>query len=182
MSADLLDLLSELQSLDRIPRLGYAQRGVTEPESVAEHLFHVVFLVWALAPRVDGLDVARAVDLAMVHDLAEVRFGDLPRTAAHYLPDGAKASAEAAASRDLLAPLGEERAALFDEYQARETREARFVAVCDKLQLLIKAAVYERWNAGAVGEFLDRLDAFDDAGFVPIREVIEALRRRRAAS
>ena len=178
-SDDLLDLLDELQSLDRVPRLGYAQRGVREPESVAEHLFHVVFLVWALAPRVEGLDVGRAVDLALVHDLAEVRFGDLPRTAAHYLPAGAKASAEAAAFRDLAAPLGPDRAALLDEYQAGTSREARFVAVCDKLQLLVKASVYERWGAGDVGEFLGALDSFDDGGFAPVGELVESLRQRR---
>lgn len=177
---DFLDLLFELQALDRVPRLGYSLRGVPEPESVAEHTFHLVFLVWALAPRVEGLDASKAVELALVHDLAEVRFGDLPRTAAHYLPTGAKATAERAAFRDLLAPLGEERAGLLDEYQAQESPEARFVSVCDKLQLVVKALTYERWKAGDVAELTEALDTFDDGGFAPVRALVDALRQRRS--
>ncbi|MCG8458303.1 MAG: HD domain-containing protein, partial [Holophagales bacterium] len=152
-SAGLLRLLLELQGLDRLPRVGYSLRGVADPESVSEHLFHVTFLVWALGQREPGLDLLRALELALVHDLAEARFGDLPRTAAHYLPDGAKASAEARAVRELLAPIGREKATLLEEYQAGATAEARFVAVCDKLQLLLKARVYARWGTGDVADF-----------------------------
>ena len=178
-----LDLLLELQALDRVPRMGYALRGVPEPESVSEHVFHVVFLVWALGRDVPGLDRARAMELALVHDLAEVRFGDLPRPAAGYLPEGAKDAAESAALRDLLAPLGaDDEPELLAEYQARRTLEARFVTVCDKLQILIKASVYEEQGRGAVGEFFGALEGFDDGGFPPVAEIVEGLKKRRARS
>jgi len=176
---NLLDLLQELQALDRVPRAGYFLRGVAEPESVSEHSFHIVFLVWALAAEEPELDRLRAVEVAMVHDLAEVRTGDLPRTAARYLPDGAKASAEMAAARDLLAPLGDRATALFAEYQAGETPEARFVAACDKLQLLIKASVYEKWGARGLGDFWANLEGFGDGGFESIGRVLAELRARR---
>lgn len=176
-----LDLLLELQGLDRVPRMGYALRGVSEPESVSEHAFHVVFLVWSLGREVPQLDLLRAVELALVHDLAEVRFGDLPRPAGRYLPDGAKDAAELAAWQEMAAPLGEGAAELLVEYQARETLEARFVGICDKLQILIKASVYEAWGQGAVGEFLDALKTFDDDGFAPVGELVEELRQRRSA-
>lgn len=175
----LLDLLRELQSLDRVPRMGYNQRGVADPESVSEHAFHVVFLVWTLAREVPEVDTLRAVELALVHDLAEVRFGDLPRTAADYLPAGAKAQAELAAITDLLAPMAGHPAELLKEYQDRNTPEACLVSLCDKLQLLIKASVYEEWQTGAVTEFLDCLDQFDDGGFEPVRKIVTALRSRR---
>jgi len=55
----LLDSLLELQSLDRIPRTGYALRGVGRPESIAEHGFHLAVLVWALATRVPEVDLGR---------------------------------------------------------------------------------------------------------------------------
>ena len=45
----LLDTLLELQGLDRVPRTGYALRGVDNPESVSEHSWHVTFLAWTLA-------------------------------------------------------------------------------------------------------------------------------------
>ena len=140
---DLLDLLRELQTLDRVPRSGYSLRGVADPESVSEHTFHVTFLAWALADRERDLDRNRVLELALVHDLAEVRTGDLPRPAAAYLPEGAKATAEGAVARELLAPLDPSASELFDEYLSKGSREARFVSACDKLQLLIKASIYE---------------------------------------
>lgn len=170
-----LDVLLELQTLDRIPRAGYFLRGVPDCESVAEHSFHLVFLVWALGPRVEGLDVPRALELSLLHDLAEVRFGDLPRTAAHYLPEGAKKQAERAALADLLRPLGERGDHARAEYEAAETLEARFVQACDRLQLLLKVAVYERWGTGDLSEFWRRPDRFDDGGFEVVRETYEQL-------
>lgn len=175
----LLDLLVELQALDRVPRIGYSLRGIVEPESVSEHVFHLSFLVWSLGRRIDGLDLLRALELALLHDLAEVRFGDLPRTAAHYLPEGAKATAERRAMRDLLAPLGDDAGDLLKEYQAGDSLEARFVSVCDKLQLILKARVYEEWGSASLAEFRDSLETFDDGGFAPVRELADALRRRK---
>lgn len=168
----LLELLFELQALDRVPRSGYSLRGVAEPESVSEHSFHTAFLAWALAREEPALDRLKVVELALVHDLAEVRTGDLPRTAAGYLPAGAKARAELAAAQDLLAPLGARVAGLFAEYQAGETPEARFVAICDKLQLLVKASVYRRWGAKGMNEFFDNLEGLEDGGFAVIRRLI----------
>ena len=177
----LLDLVLELQSLDRLPRAGYVLRGVTDPESVTEHSWHVLFLVWALGRRVPGLDVTRAIEIALVHDLAEVRIGDLPRTAARYFPAGAKAAAESGAIGEILAPLAPEAEALHAEYHAAETLEARLVKACDKLQLMIKVAAYERWGAGGLGEFWDNPENFPDGGLAPVRELFEELLSRRRA-
>lgn len=177
----LLDLYFETQILDRIPRSGYVLRGVPEPESVTEHTWHVLFLVWTLGARTDGIDVNRAMEIALVHDLAELRIGDLPRTSSHYFPEGAKRAAEAAAMSDILAPLPERARRLFEEYQQGATPEARLVKACDKLQLMIKVAVYEKWGSGALAEFWDNPDNFPDGGFPAVREMFEELRARRNA-
>lgn len=175
----LLDVLLELQTLDRVPRLGYPLRGVQEGESVTEHSWHVLFLVWALAPEIPEVNAARAMEIALVHDLAELRIGDLPRTAARYFPDGAKQTAEAQAMAELLAPLPERSRELFAEYQAGTSPEARLVKACDKLQLMLKVKVYEGWGAGGLGEFWHNPDNFPDGGYEPIRELFQELRRRR---
>jgi putative hydrolase of HD superfamily len=175
----LLDLLKELQALDRVPRSGYSLRGVSEPESVSEHSFHTLFLAWALAGEEPDLDRLRVMEIALVHDLAEVRTGDLPRTAAHYLPEGAKAAAEMAVARDLLAPLDDRGPALLEEYQTRESAEARFVSTCDKLQLLIKARVYEDWGNGNTREFSRHLDDFADGGFGSVQRLVNEMKKTR---
>lgn len=178
----LLDLLLEVQTLDRIPRSGYVLRGVADPESVTEHTCHVLLLVWALGARIEGIDVHRAMEIALVHDLAELRIGDLPRTSSHYFPAGAKKEAEAAAMADVLAPMAERALPLYEEYQQGTTPEARLVKACDKLQLMLKVMVYERWGTGALSEFWDNPDNFPDGGFPAVRELFEALRERRRAS
>jgi putative hydrolases of HD superfamily len=177
----LLDLLMEAQMLDRIPRSGYVLRGVANPESVTEHSWHVLFLVWTLGPRVPGVDVGRAVEIALVHDLAELRIGDLPRTAGRYFPAGAKKEAEAAAMADVLAPLPARARELYAEYQEGASPEARLVKACDKLQLMLKVTVYERWGTGALAEFWDNPDNFPDLGIEAVAELFAELRRRRAA-
>jgi putative hydrolase of HD superfamily len=176
---DLLGLLLELQSLDRVPRSGYNLRGVSPPESVSEHLFHVAFMAWTLAAEESQLDRLRVVELALVHDLAEVRSGDLPRSIAHYLPPGAKKETEKAIASDLLAPLGAKGPELFAEYQAKTSPEARFVGACDRLQLLVKTQVYEEWGSRGLDEFWQHLEELVGSEFASIRQTARQLRHRR---
>lgn len=172
----LLELLLELQTLDRVPRMGYLLRGVSDPESITEHTWHVAFLVWALGPRVPGLDLLRALEIALVHDLAEVRTGDLPRVAKRYFAAGAQEAAEEEVIDELLGPLAGRAAELMAEYRAAETPEARLVKACDKLQLMVKVAAYERWGAGWLGEFWDNPENFPELGIDVVRELFEELR------
>ncbi len=176
----LLDLLLELQTLDRVPRMGYALRGVTDAESVTEHSWHLLFLVWTLAPEIPEIDTLRAMELAMVHDLAEVRTGDLPKTVAGFFPEGAKAAAETAILRQMFAPLPERAHQLHAEYAASQTTEAKLVKACDKLQLMIKILAYERWGCRGLSEFWGNPANFNDHGFKPVAALFDQLRARRA--
>ena len=82
---------------------------------------------------------------------------------------------------DVLAPLDERARRLYDEYQHGTTPEARLVKACDKLQLMLKVAVYERWGTGALAEFWDNPENFPDGGFPVVRDLFEELRQRRNA-
>ena len=176
----LLESLLELQHLDRVPRMGFVLRGVSEPESVSEHLWHVAVLVWTLGSRVEGLDLGRAVAMALVHDAGEVRLGDLPMTTGKYFQPGAKAEAEASAFAELMHPLGSAPAELLAELQARESVESRLVKDCDKLQLMLKVAHYERHGARGLEEFWQHSANFPSDEFEPVAELFEALRAWRA--
>lgn len=178
-NATLLDLLLELQTFDRIPRTGYFLRGISDCESIAEHSFHLAAMVWLLADREPELDRTLALELALVHDLAELRIGDLPRTAVDYFAPGAKHEAERRAADDILAPADPRVRALYSEYERRESREARFVRACDRLQLMLKASVYERWGHGGLAEFWDNPANFPADEFPTVRELFDQLRRWR---
>lgn len=177
----LLDLLLELETLDRLPRSGYALRGIADPESVAEHLGHLATLVWLLSLEEPDLDGARAVEIALVHDLPELRVGDLPRTASDYFATDVKHEAERRAAVDLLSPAHPRALERYLEYDAKQSREARFVGACDKLQLMLKASVYETWGHGGLAEFWDHPENFPSGEFASVRRIFEALRDRRAA-
>ena len=163
-----LAALLPLLALERLPRTGWLLAGVRAPESVAAHSLGTALVVLGLAPRVrPALDLEHAVALAVVHDVPEALLTDLPRCAAELLPPGAKAEAEGRAAERLLAPLAPEALALFHELAARATREARFVRLCDKLQLGLRWLGYLREGVRGLAEFRPGLVALDCAEFAP---------------
>ncbi|MDH3253759.1 MAG: HD domain-containing protein, partial [Acidobacteriota bacterium] len=158
-----------------------ALRGVNDPESVTEHSWHLAFLVWLLAPEVPGVDAGKAVEMALLHDLAEVRLGDLPLTASRYFAPGAKRRAESQAFSDLAAPLGPRAHRLFTQYQESSTPEARLVKACDKLQLMLKVVAYQTWGTGDLSEFWHRPENFPQLDIALVDDLVSELKRRFAS-
>ncbi len=140
MHAELERRLREACRLKHVTRAGWVRVGVDAPESVAAHSWGVSFLVLALCPA--GVDRERALAMAVVHDLAEVRTGDL--TPHDGVDKADKHARERAALEDLVAPLErrDELVALFCEYDEGASREARFVKACDKLDMALTAKLY----------------------------------------
>jgi len=167
-SAPLLPALLPLLALERLPRTGWLQAGVSPAESVAAHALGTALLALALGPRVrPALDVDRALALAVVHDAPEALLSDLPRSASALLPPGAKASAERRAAEQLLGPLSALAEARWTEFTAQESREARFARLCDRLQLGLRWIGYRREGARALAGFRSGLEALDCGEFPP---------------
>lgn len=139
MSA-LRDQLLEALQLKALPRSGWVRVGVEQPESVAAHSWGVAWLVLTLCPR--ELDRGRALAIAVVHDLAEVRTGDI--TPHDRVDPADKSAREAHAMQAMLAalPNGDELLALWRQYEDGSTAEGRFVKACDKLDMALQASVY----------------------------------------
>lgn len=152
-----LSLLLRANGLKTLPRTGWALRGVAAPESVAAHAHGTALVALALLELVDEpLDRARALAMAVLHDLPECVTGDWPVAAGRLLPPGAKAAAESAALASLLAgqPFAGVWRDLWREYDERRTPEARLVRDADRLDLLLQALVYERTTGHRdLGEF-----------------------------
>ncbi len=170
----LLPALLALQPLHDLPRTGWILRGISEPESVGDHVLSTAFLVLALAPRVEpALDLGRALSLALLHDVPEAMTGDLPRSASRLLPAGAKPAMEDAAAKELLTPLSPTALALWREYSAGGSREARFVRVCDRLQLGLRLVAYVRAGRRGLDEFRETVSRLDTSEF-PAAEALKA--------
>ena len=96
----MLSTLIELQRLKRLDRTGWTLRGLANgTESVAAHSFGVCVTVMLLADEMKGrgihVDTERALRMALLHDWAETRVGDMPRTATNYFGAEARNKAEA---------------------------------------------------------------------------------------
>lgn len=171
MAADhpMLDALLALEPLRDLPRTGWVLRGVRTPESIGDHVLSTCFLVLSAGPRVEPrLDVEHAIALALVHDVPEAAMGDWPRTAARLLPAGAKAQAEDRAARELLEPLSGPALLFWDEIRACVTREARFVKLCDRLQLGVELAALHRSGQRGLDDFRETVASLDCSEFPPL--------------
>ena len=184
----MLSTLLELQRLKRLDRTGWVLRGLAPgAESVAAHSYGVAFAAMLLADEVRArgvaVDVERVLRLALLHDVAEARTGDMPRTMALYYGAPARRAAERAAFDDMMRGLDERRStdysALHADYEERASVEARLVKAADVIDLLSQALVFERAGARDLEEFWEgaRERDFGLAGAAreAVGELIDAL-------
>lgn len=108
-------------------------------EDDAEHAWHMTLMCYLLREYAnEDFDLARAMVMTLTHDLVEVYAGDT------YAYDPARATAherEAAAADRLYALLPADQAAdlraIWDEFEAGETPEARFAHAMDNVQPML---------------------------------------------
>jgi putative hydrolase of HD superfamily len=165
-----LDALLESVQLKSLPRAGWVRAGVPSPESVAAHSWGVSWLVVALLP--DELDRARALTYAALHDLPEVRAGDI--TPHDGVEAEEKARREHAAMDALATSLGRpDLLATWERYEAQADAEARFVRQLDRLDMALQALAQHEDGAAGMAEFIASADRFiDDARLRPWMEQI----------
>jgi len=157
----MLDTLIELQRLKRLERTGWTLRGQPNgTESVAAHSFGVAVTAMLLADEIRArglsLNVERVLRLALIHDWAETRVGDMPRTATNYFGSEARKKAEGHAFADIIRGTGggeSAYASLHEDYEERQSAESRLVKAADIIDLLIEAYALERAGAKGLDEF-----------------------------
>lgn len=177
MTADaIIDLLTSIHPLDRVPRAGYLLRGVTEPESVAAHSFSVVLLVMLYTDAYPELfDKERALSMAVIHDLSESETMDIPMPAGDAAFKREKSMTEQRVIERLFTNFGAGYGRLHRDLLERGTPEARLVRALDKAQMMVKVLCYEAEGRGRLEEFWRNPGNFDDGGFSFIRELYEAV-------
>lgn len=127
-------------------RRGWVLRGVRAPESVAGHAWGTALLCLAFAEEA-GVDRERALAIATVHDLAEAEIGDIParaHPAERAVAADRKAQLEAEGLERLLDGSLAEVWALWREYDAGASPEARFVRDMNLLDMALQALLYEQ--------------------------------------
>jgi putative hydrolase of HD superfamily len=183
----MLSTLIELQRLKTLERTGWTLRGMPNgTESVAAHSFGVSVTAMLLADELKSrgvtLDLERVLKMALVHDWAEARIGDMPKTATDYFGTNARKSAETRAFIDIVNSTGSKKLeyeTIFQEYEDRNSVEARLVKAADVIDLLIQAYALEHAGARGLDEFWEVAEQVDfllsgEADAV-VREVLQAV-------
>ena len=141
----------ELGMLKRMPRSGWIQAGVQNPESVAGHSYRTAMIAWALA-KFRKADTDKVVKMALLHDIEEARTGDLNIVNKKYHLNGKKAKAYS----DVLinSPFAAEALALIAELGEQKTIEAKLVKEADRLELFAQAFEYAQAGVKGAEKFM----------------------------
>ena len=139
-----LEFLRAAERLKSTTRTGYTSAG--QQESVAEHTWRLCLMALVLRPAFPEIDFAKLVKICIIHDLGEAIHGDVSapeqaRRAAAGAIVG-KAEQERRDLLELLAPLPaavhDEITALWDEYEAADSPEAKLAKGLDKLETIMQ--------------------------------------------
>ncbi|KAL8609432.1 hypothetical protein ACOMHN_006619 [Nucella lapillus] len=150
------EYMTLIGKLKRVRRTGWVLRGVTEPESVSDHMYRVAMTA-VLAPP--PLNADKCVKMALVHDMAECIVGDL--TPHDNVSKEEKHRQEEEATRHMCSlmgePIGSQLYTLWQEYENQESQESKFVKDLDRLDMIVQAYEYEQQEQrpGFLQEFFD---------------------------
>lgn len=181
MPEPIISLLIELQRLKRLDRTGWILRGLPNgTESVAAHSFGVSITAMVLADRIRGegveIDVEKILRMSLLHDWAETRVGDMPRTASEYFGADVRKRAEKAAFEEIVDSADTSDhlyQKLHDDYEERSSLEARLVKAADVIDLLVEALALERAGARGLDEFWEVASDADFQLDSPARETVQ---------
>lgn len=131
----ILEIDKEKQVFRQTHLSGHGRR-----ENDAEHAWHMAVAAWLLKEYSnEPVDIGHVVLMCLIHDLVEIDAGDTYA----YDEEGKKTqkAREEAAEERLFSMLPEDQSrelkALFDEFEAWETPEAKFAHAMDNLQPLL---------------------------------------------
>ena len=131
-----IEFLMEIDKLKQVFRQTYLL-GEPRKENDAEHSWHfAMFAVLLVEYANEKVDLLKVIKMALIHDLVEIDAGDT------FLYDEAgnadKAEREEKAAERIYGLLpkavGDELHALWVEFEAKETPEAKFAGSLDRLQ------------------------------------------------
>ncbi|HVC82340.1 MAG TPA: HD domain-containing protein [Chloroflexota bacterium] len=124
-------------------------------ENSAEHSWHLAVMAAILVEYANGpIDLGRVIQMVLVHDIVEIDAGDTFAYDEVGILD--QAARESLAADRLFALLPPDQTilirGLWEEFEARDTEDARFAVALDRFQPLLQniAAAGGSWRAHAV--------------------------------
>lgn len=135
---DILIFLKRSKQLQTAERYGSSLTGMQN--TVAEHSWRLGLMAYVIATECKlNINLERALSLALMHDLAEAKTGDID--AYTQIKEGKKlieekAKMEVTAMKEMTGDLsfGERVYDLWQEYEDQKTMEAKFIKALDKIE------------------------------------------------
>ena len=134
-----LTFLIEADRLKNVIR-GSRIADATRRENTAEHSWHLALFALVLSEHAIGpVDIARVVQMLLIHDLVEIECGDTPLFDAQGAVSQAQREHEAAEKLYGMLPADQSGAfrSLWQEFEAAETPDARFAKALDRFQPIL---------------------------------------------
>jgi putative hydrolase of HD superfamily len=177
-----LAFLRAAESLKYMTRTSWTSDG--GQETVAAHTWRLCLMALVLSPHFPGIDLSKLLRLCLVHDLGEAINGDISAALQALVPN--KAAQERADLVQLVQPLPEgvraHLVALWDEYDAAASPEAKLAKGLDKLETILQ---HNQGVMPAGFDFLFNIEygaayTRDHPVLVALRHLMDAETRQRA--
>ena len=140
------DLLKQIEFIKEIDKLKYIQRKTKlfnsdRNENDAEHSWHLAVMALILTQHANtDIDILKVVKMVLIHDIVEIDAGDV------FIYDTQKnhsnTDEELMAAKRIFGILPKEQAeefiAVWEEFEAGETNEAKFARSMDRLEPLLQ--------------------------------------------
>ena len=183
----ILNFIEEIGVLKNLPRTGWRFQGIKDAESVADHCYRVSLLSMILADLLTAhgvrLDAEKVMRMALLHEVAEARIGDIPFPALEYIPENVKESGEKMAVKSMFGgfgTVGEKYIEIWEEFEDNISVESRLVRAADKLELMIQAYEYEKIGYRTLDKFwTNNWKRQGVKQFPQIQEIMNLLVKRR---
>jgi putative hydrolase of HD superfamily len=181
--AGTLEFLRGAEQLKNMTRTSWTSAG--HQETVAAHTWRLCLMSLLFAREFPEIDVARLLEICIIHDLGEAVGGDISALLQEGQPP--KAEQERADLLQLAAPLPaalrNEIVGLWEEYEAAASPEAKLAKAFDKLETIMQHNQGRnppdfdyRFNLGYGREY-----TAGDPLIAAVREVLDRETERRAA-
>jgi len=144
----IIEIYFQINHLKQLYRRGWLRKERVSKlhcESVADHCFGMFITAWLVIDKFQlRLDMLKVFKMIASHEFGEVYGGDI--TPVDKISPEEKHRIEQASVCKIFKnfPRGEEYVAVWEEYEAKASKEARFVAQIDKLEMAFQAAIYQR--------------------------------------
>lgn len=176
----IIEVYFQIMHLKQLYRRGWLRKERVSKmhcESVADHCFGMFILAWLIMDRFSlNLDTIKVFKMIIGHEFGEVYGGDMTPV------DGISEEEKYRIEHDSVLkifkdfPGGNSYIEIWEEYAAKATREATFVAQIDKLEMAFQGSIYMMQHQKDFEAFIASAEkSIHDVGLLELFKEIQTL-------